>query len=257
MTTTDLDTTLLERMGTFDRYTCMTVGQATTGVGLYAWYGVLDAGPKDWELDLDGDTDRGIERFRALLGRHTLRYTPPALAATAKGTFSTFYQGNLEEQSASALRRVLTDGHEPNDEEESPYTILRAKRLSETLESAQMRGWLVQTLGVATPILSAPIYVGVSDRVQERLSTHVRQLRQFSHAVAARPEDRQQLLEAEKSSFASRAVGMGFTVDTLEVWVLDIERLLDGEHDKAKLRTLVEAAEWLLNRWHRPLLGRR
>lgn len=51
---------------------------------------------------------------------------------------------------------------------------------------------------------------------------------------------------------------MGFSVDTLTAWTLSLTRLQpDTSIDVNTLRSVAETAEWLLNRWYRPMLGKR
>ena len=49
----------------------------------------------------------------------------------------------------------------------------------------------------------------------------------------------------------------GFEENYLEVYVQDFSDFADGEYTDEELRTIAESAEWVLNRWHKPYLGRR
>jgi len=238
----------------FGRYTCMTVDEAPAGVGLYAWYASLAAGPKDWEAELEQGVDVGAQRLRALLGRHTARYAAPPLELSARGTFSTVWSGSLSDETAVPIARTL---QRAPAESASDYDATRAPCLQESLDSPALRQKLVTALEAALPVLSAPLYIGVATCLRERLSTHVHQFQEFSARASKDPSVRESLRRARKSSFATRAVAMGYTPAQLVVWTLSLDEIIEEDAPPEKLRLVAEAAEWLLNRWHRPFLGRR
>jgi hypothetical protein len=240
------------------RYDTLTAYKAPDAVGMYAWYGRLDAGMLDWQYDLVNGEDVGINRFRTILQKHTSRFTPPPLVTTAASTFSTLYRGMLEEQGINFLRSTLDAVTESSNSQDN-IEATSAKLLLDAIEQPKMRAWLVKIFSAVNPIISAPIYIGVAKSLNERLGTHVNHLQKFSAAIAKEPLRRKELLQGSKSSFGSRAIGMGFTVESLEVWTLNIEQLLEVNNpsEKDNLRAVAEAAEWLLNRWHRPMLGRK
>lgn len=254
---------LQDLLGHLQRFDSRTISKAPTCVGLYAWYGRLDAGIKDWELELVNGIDAGVYRFTKLLQQHTSRYQAPPLATKAKGNFAITYEGLLEERSLNFLQTILSNEenlsfeHDENDSQETTRNKTRAKRLHETVERYKTRKWLVNVLRITTPILSSPVYIGVSDNLNTRLNTHLKELRDLSEATKHNPTDRESLLGAPDSSFAKRAIGMGFSTESLEVWTLNLETALGVSNDPVNLRIMAEAAEWLLNRWHRPTLGRR
>jgi hypothetical protein len=242
----------------FVRYDSLTAHKAPDAVGMYAWYGRLDAGILDWQYELVEGKDVGINRFRILLQKHTSRFTPPPLVTTAATTFSALYKGTLEEQGINFLRSTL-DAITVSSAGQDDVEATSAKLLLDAIEQPKVREWLVKIFSVVNPIVSAPIYIGVAKSLNDRLGTHVNHLQKFSAAIAKEPLRRKELLQASKSSFGSRAIGMGFTIESLEVWTLNLEQLLDVDNpsEKDKLRAVAEAAEWLLNRWHRPMLGRK
>lgn len=241
-----------------NRYDTLTAHKAPDAVGMYAWYGRLDAGILDWQYELVDGKDVGINRFRTLLQKHTSRLTPPPLVTTAVTTFSTLYKGTLEEQGINFLRSTLDSIAEASNSQDG-VEATSAKLLLDAIEQPKMRAWLVKIFSVVNPIISAPIYIGVAKSLNERLGTHVSHLQKFSAAIAKEPLRRKELLQGPKSSFGSRAIGMGFTLESLEVWTLNLEQLLEVSNpsEKDNLRAVAEAAEWLLNRWHRPMLGRK
>lgn len=233
-----------------------TVSQAPRATGLYAWYAGLNAGLKDWELEVIDGVDVGTERLRSLLKRHTDRYCVQELETTALGAFSQTWVGQLQDQTANTLRNVLA---EPNGvQEQESYDQKRAPKLQSTLESRNARRLMVRALEIAMPVLSSPIYVGVADCLQTRLAQHVREVNKLASTVNNDPSTRQRLREVKKTNFAVRAIAAGFSPDNLQVWTCNLDLLVEELGSKSQdARTVAEAVEWVLNRWHRPYLGRR
>ena len=111
-------------------------------------------------------------------------------------------------------------------------------------------------IGSSTPFAAAPIYVGVAKNLNDRLRQHTEQLFKLAELIRKNPENKRKLLESDKSTFASRALATGFNEDTVVVWTLNLDSLFQGV-EREDLRAVAESAEWLLNRWHKPLLGKR
>lgn len=240
----------------YQLFSLETVSQAPKAAGLYAWYAGLNAGLKDWELEVVDGIDVGTDRLRNLLKRHTDRYCFRELEATALGAFSQTWSGQLQDQTANMLRSVLA---EPTDiQEQDNYDQQRAPKLQSTLESRDKRRLMVKALEMALPVLSAPIYVGVADCLHTRLSRHVREINQLTNTVINDPASRQRLRKEKKTNFALRAIAAGFSPENLQVWTFNLDLLVEELGSKTQdARTVAEAVEWVLNRWHRPYLGRR
>jgi hypothetical protein len=241
-------------------FSIATVSQAPKATGLYAWYAKLNAGIKDWELDIVNGSDAGVNRLRSLLKRHTERYYVRELDATAMGAFSETWSGKLYDQTAEVLQSALADNRSFKDNVD--YDTKRAPKLQLTLESPDKRLLMVKALEAALPIMSSPIYIGVADCLNTRLSNHAREINRFTSVVIKDPDSRQRLRESRKTSFAVRAIAAGFAPEHLQVWtfnldelIVDLEKELGGEICDS--RVIAEAVEWVLNRWHRPYLGRR
>lgn len=243
-------------------YSCLNVDDATEGPGLYAWYGILSAGPRDWQLQLRDGEDQGEAACRNLLQKHCSRFDSPPLQLDARGTFSTRWRGDLRDISSQRISSTLngasvTDEDSPWRREESKGEEDRARILSDTLRSEVDRRLLLSTLALATPILSAPIYIGVATRLRQRLRQHVDSLIKFFEATSRNPALKEQLMQHKRTTFASRAIAMGFTPDMLSVWTLPLSLIGEDEHEEERLRAIAEVVEWFLNRWNRPLLGKR
>ena len=162
----------------------------------------------------------------------------------------------MKDNTAKILQDTLSAAG--NNQEENSYDHQRAPKLQASLESRDARLLMVKALEIAMPVLSAPIYVGVATCLNTRLSQHVNDINKLSSAVNDDPEVRQRLREKGKSNFAQRAVAAGFTPESLQVWTCNLDLLIeDLESQSHDARAVAEAVEWLLNRWHRPYLGRR
>jgi hypothetical protein len=237
-----------------EAFSCLNVDEAPESPGLYAWYGLLNAGPQDWELNLAAGEDLGAQACRTLLQQHSSRFASPPLRLEARGTFSSIWRGDLRDASAERLRTILAG--EVAAVEKDPTSDENQQRLLDSvLASSKLREILLGILKAATPILSAPMYIGVAMSLRARLRQHVDMLFKLASTAPASPRERERLLA--DSRFASRAIGMGFSADTLSVWTLNLASLYPDHSDQEALRVVAETAEWLLNRWHRPLLGRR
>ena len=240
----------------YQLFSLETVSQAPKASGLYAWYAGLNAGLKDWELEIVDGIDVGTDRLRSLLKRHTDRYCFRELEATALGTFSQTWTGQLQDQTASSLRSALAAS--TNVQAQDGYDQKRAPKLQSTLESREKRRLMVKALEMALPILSAPIYVGVADCLHTRLSQHVREIHQLTNTVLNDPASRERFRNEKKTNFALRAIAAGFSPENLQVWTFNLDLLIEDLEGKTQdARTVAEAVEWVLNRWHRPYLGRR
>lgn len=233
-----------------------TVSQAPKATGLYAWYAGLNAGLKDWELEINDGIDAGTERLRKLLRRHTECYSYREIETTALGAFSQTWTGMLEDRTADILRDVLAEPETVQEQEN--YDQKRAPKLRSSLESRDARYLIVKALESTIPIISAPIYVGVAECLNTRLSQHVRELNKLTNTVIKDPNSRQRLRKEKKTNFALRAVAAGFSPENLQIWTFNLESLVNDIGVQSQdPRTVSEAIEWVLNRWHRPYLGRR
>lgn len=212
------------------------------GPGIYAWYGVPNPGKGDYAqvTGLDGE-DRGSRVFVEFLQRHTERLRPPELAVTARGGFWAEWSGVLREEGhpriAAALQEAGADAEGP-------------ARLQKSLQDEKTRQVLAEALQVAAPMAASPLYIGVATSLADRLSTHMRWVGKSLQALDTSGEIPESWANQH---FGARAVRAGFRPSTLWVGILAIE----GDLPPAILRDCAEALEWLLNRWYRPLLGRK
>lgn len=239
----------------FKRYTIAEIGNAPTSPGLYAWYGVVVAGAPDWVMDLHMGQDRGEQNSRRLLKNHTARYRGPDLNITATGGFSTSWSGRIQDSSNQVLQELLEPTETPavDEDDDAP-----APKLRNTLSSPEARKLLFKALKQSAPVFAAPLYIGVAENLLNRLTQHKRRLLKLWDICNKEPGKLVALQNTEyQGEFSVRAIERGFSPESVEVWVLALEHLNEDKLSDAQLRTTAEALEWLLNRWHRPPLGRR
>lgn len=230
--------------------------------GIYAWYGMLHLGAADLKKDLDQDNnDMGVRRFRDSLSRHTGRFSPPPLSVSLKSSFRDGWSGAA---APMLFEKYVTALSLSDDESSTPGFTYPAKSIERMCSTEKNRVQLNRLIDAATPVFSAPLYVGKSSNLKRRLGEHVAALSRFSEMAASSSEFLEKLrrkisdpfsedINADMN-FAMRAVSAGFTSDHLQVYIMDIESnsSLQGKDATAG----AEALEWLLNSWNRPVLGR-
>jgi hypothetical protein len=254
----DFPTGLARLLPHISRHTPFGVDQAPKAVGLYAWYGEFDAGPMDWKVDVDPESSRdlGIDRLLQATSRHSARYYPPPLEVSVSGRLLRRWEGRLSSTASALMRKKLASPPSPEESEtDTGLDATGASALGKVLERPTLRGAFVDLVSLTAPVFSSPLYVGVTDDLRRRLGEHARDLEKFAGAVDRNPDVQSRLQQADKN-FACRAVGSGFPPDALSVWTLNLETLY-RDLPAEDARVLVEAVEWLLNRWHKPQLGKR
>lgn len=226
------------------------LAQAPESPGIYAWYAELRVGPEDLVRQIDPETneDEGERVFRQLLAQHSTRHSPPALDVTAKAAFGSNYTGELLSTLPDLFRDKIEEG-----------TSKKGRAIAAAMKSETQRKALVEVLEQASPIFASPIYIGTSDKLRQRLRQHRRDMELLADLVAKNPSNAEAVRERARKSdatFAQRAVALDFKPDHLVVYVLPMDRAVTGNFSSVSLNRLSQAAEWFLNRWHRPLAGK-
>lgn len=208
------------------------VEKAPQSPGLYAWYGVLREGRRTCE---------DPAALKAALVVHSERYQLQALRVWASGPFArwTGELGDATRANRIAGRQVDT---KPDPDEENLVPSLEP-----AMGSVSAREHLVLVLEKAIPALTAPLYIGRARNLRDRLRQHVRALEKST---------------AGARTFAARAKSLGFSEESLAVQTVDFAVLLRQtglapDQADREARELIKTAEWLLNRWHRPQVGKR
>jgi hypothetical protein len=244
-----------DHLASFRRLTFNELDQAPDSPGLYAWYGVLRSGRGTWGVDIERGADQGEARSRRALHLHTEHFASAPLAVSVESAFSARWSGGLQDDTFASLRATLENDEEQTQEESDRAA---APKLQNTLHTATMREALFNALEQSAPIFAAPLYIGVAESLHQRLTRHSHNLLVHTRRAAKTSNYFSNVTDAKiRGTFGFRAARQGFSPDNLEVWVLDMAAVTEKGKDVHQLREVAEACEWLLNRWHRPQLGRR
>ena len=242
----------------FGEYAFADVGKAPTGPGIYSWYGALRLSIADFKREIDeSGRDVGAGRMRSALARQMARYQIPPIELSSRGSFGARWRGRLHERSHDEVQDALTG----DPKAESSYDAQGLGGAMDAIaKEERLRALLARILAEATPRLSAPIYVGVATNLRNRLAQHVVLYRKLQDAIGGDGERLKALrdkVDQEGLEFAHRAVAMDFRPEHLRVCTLDVGSIADEKTTTQQMRETAGVAEWLLNRWHRPLAGRR
>jgi hypothetical protein len=243
---------LLQHSSVFDCFTVETVGMAPDSPGIYAWYSSPTIGKADWAMIFEDGVDVGSSRLGQSISRHTERHNLLPLQVDAVAGFSATFKGIIEDYSYF----IKGDGGQDS--------AIGNSKLQDVLSNPTWRGTLVQALMLSSVFFASPIYIGVAKSLQTRLGQHSRKLLKLTEGVKNDQTKRENLLKKSgeatvDNAFATRAVGKGFSPENLIAVTMRFDMLkLEGASaslSEEDMRSIAEAAEWLLNRWHRPVLG--
>ena len=219
------------------------IDAADEAPGLYAWYATLVFGAADWQHALDArGCDLGMSRFGLLLSDQTMRLVPPTIRIGAVGHLWARWSGPLEEGGSEEIKKAIGLTHK------SPAAGPAALR--SVMQREDLRQATAELLSTCAPQVTAPIYIGVATSLRTRLKQHRTDLRD---GIAAKNAAGGTPPPELRKSFGGRAAAAGFTEDMLSVATFPIS---GGPLNVDDRRTVAEAAEFLLNRWSRPILGR-
>jgi hypothetical protein len=224
------------------------VDEAPEAPGLYAWYVSFKASPHDWKMQASPQGDQAIEGFLRLLRRYAGYHEPLPITLRGRGSYGTTWGGDL------ALDTPL---RQP-DEEADAHSARGDKRLEilmGSLDSQERRRVMATILEMASPVFSAPLYIGVAENLRERLRTHRRDFTKAYEWLREHPEDAAEV-RAKGKTFGARAAARDMTMRQLEAWVIDLGDQEDDDVTLKHLRHTAQSAEWLLHRLYAPILGR-
>ncbi len=195
--------------------------------GIYAWYLRIRPGNKDTETPED---------FLKSIKRRTEELQYPTMSMQARGHFRLNMQGDLKH---------LWYGHEKNKFPD---------QLIETLSNSEEREMLSKILEFAVPLLTGPLYIGVSKNLQSRLQQHVKLIQEYHESISQLTAiDSSESFENDKN-FAGRIVERKINPNRL---VVCISYPPYPQFPSERIRKTIETAETLLNKIFYPILGRR
>jgi hypothetical protein len=214
--------------------------------GLYVWYGRLSVGPADWDESLAGDNAVAQHQILKALRDHSIKYRQQSLKLDAVANFSTRWSGGLDP--------ILPENWD--NETVGTWTPESAHEIATATASNSLRCDLLSLIGNVFPIFSSPLYIGIAieQSLRSRIKQHRAQLRRHWENTSRDPDYPSRI--NQPANFADRAIKVGFSPSDLYFYTLHIE---DGYRDKIEGRhdDLLRAAEWLLNRWANPILGKK
>jgi hypothetical protein len=220
--------------------------EAPDAPGLYVWFGRLRLGEADWKSANAGGQEAARENLWRSLSEHCAKYGKQEIDVKAVANFGTIWTGRLHEQIAKRWSQIMRGAL--SDEMRSLFD-----RVHENDESREL---LVRVLDQAFPKLLSPLYLGKTTQqtLAERLTQHANRFLELWDQAAFDEELASKL--GEPKSFAERAFSMGFTPDDLHFSCLAVRAVQGAGVSLARLEDAISAAEWILNRWNTPLLGK-
>lgn len=199
--------------------------------GLYAWY--LKVKPGEGNI-------RSPENFAKALAKITEQLCYPTLSMELQGHFGLSMKGDLEH---------LWYGHEE-------YQF--SDQLTENLSHFEERQILGDILELAVPLLTGPLYIGVSKNIRQRLQAH-KQLIQKHLQESEEDTDLDMPIDSQNSllndqNFAQRIAERKIDPNQLTVGIAYVSH---SHLSSARIRKAIESAEILLNRMFYPTLGKK
>jgi hypothetical protein len=199
--------------------------------GLYAWYLRIRLGKSNIESS---------ENFLKALQKITEQICYPTLTMQLQGHLNMNLKGHLKH---------IWYGHDEN-----PFS----DQLQELLNHPEERKVLGDILELTVPLLTGPLYIGVSKNLQERLSRHTeliqryRQEHQEDLTLDANVDSKDSLQNDE--DFARRIVERKIDPNHLVVSVVYVSH---PHLSTERIRQAIGTTETLLNRMFYPILGRK
>ena len=213
------------------------VSHADPKPGLYAWYLMIKLGKANIKSSKP-------ENFLRRLKTITEQLCYPTLPVQIQGRLSPKMKGDL--------------GHIWYGHEKYPFP----KRFREILSCPEEREILGEMLESAVPLLTSPLYIGVSKNLQIRLEQHKQLLQEYQRHKRLQQEHQEDtiqfpLVDSAKAlkndkNFAQRIVNREINLNDLVVSIVPNPR-----PSSEKVHRAIGAAETLLNRIFYPILGRR
>jgi hypothetical protein len=198
--------------------------------GLYAWY---------LNMQLSDATTSSSENMVGALRKISEASRYPDLEIQMRGHLSLDLRGKMQHMWYG-------------------YDDKYRKELLTILKYPEERVLLQYIFNSAAPLLTSPLYIGISKNLKERLRTHKRLIQEPGRSSSeiinrSTVEDGSETIKQDKT-FAQRVIDRDINPNHLIVGVIYVE---DINVPQTRIRKTIEAAETLLNRMFHPILGRR
>jgi hypothetical protein len=210
------------------------VDQAPSAPGIYACYARIILTRGDWAENTLFSSSPGVERLFTALNAFSQKLRTESLAVQARLAFSQNWSGEIASSEIEMSQARL----------EECRTVLAVEK---------NRMVLADILSNAVPWFAAPIYIGVAENLRRRLKQHRNTLLKLRQAISDQEDE---AFETDEGSFARRAFSSGLSEDEIAVRYTTLTPV-SSDLTTPLLRKLYEIAEWHLNRWYVPSLGKR
>lgn len=211
------------------------VTRLPVGAGLYAWYAVPVTGPQD------------VASSSALgdrLASHTRTFRHQPIALDVRWHLGARWTGEISESGISDFAQLIEDLS--TNTRRGP-----GAELHKALHHALHRPHLAELLLQAAPRLAAPLYVGVAKGLRRRGMDHRRDYENARAAMQAGDDP----LAAIGDKLGARLAAAKIPPEALRITPCRVDSM-DGLTD-VEWRRIAAAAEFVVNRWQRPLFGKR
>ncbi|WP_041603766.1 hypothetical protein [Thioflavicoccus mobilis] len=223
------------------------VGAAPRLPGIYVWYARFAVEEADWNSRYAGSEEMAAVYLMKALKNQFLKYERQEMKVSAATNFSSEWKGTLQEDQLAKWRiGQETDGGADGF----------GDKLQTCLRDDHSRQALVTMIELAFPLFCAPLYVGKASEqtLRERLKQHKQIYLQLWERYLKDRQFPDRLREPK--NFAERAIKLGFAAEDLYCYTLSFDVGADDGLSPSDGTALIEATEWLLNRWATPILGR-
>ena len=207
------------------------IPDADSKPGLYAWY--LRVKPGEGNL-------RSPENFAKALIKITEQLRYPTLSMELQGHLGLSMKGDLKHIWYGQEQYQFSD------------------QLKEILNRSEEREILGDILEVAVPLLTGPLYIGVSKNIRKRLQVHTHLIQKYLQEPEENtdidiPVDSEDSLRSDQN-FAQRIVTRNINPNQLVVGIVYVSY---SHLSSERIRKAIESAETLLNRIFYPTLGKK
>lgn len=205
------------------------------GAGLYAWYAVPVAGPQD------------VASSSALGGKlasHTRTFRHPPMELDVRWHLGARWSGEIAETGIADLAKLI-------EELSADTRTGPGAELHQVLHHADHRPRLAELLLHAAPRLTAPLYVGVAKGLRRRGMDHLRDYEKARAAMDVGDDP----IAVIGDRLGTRLAAAKIPPEALRITPHPVSSL-DGLTN-VEWRRIAAAAEFVVNRWQRPLFGKR
>lgn len=222
------------------------LGDVSDLPGLYVWYARFSVGKADWNEHYAGGNELAASNLMKALRKHSLKFSRQQLEVSVKSNFSSLWKGAIEEQLSGKWK-----ADEANEEQDN-----FSGRIGPAVANNRIRELLVGLLEESFPYFMSPLYVGkASDQtLRTRLRQHQNHYLDLWEKYSKDPQFADRIKDPK--DFSERAIKLGFAPDDLFCMTVAIDQSANKDLDQADISQLINSAEWILNRWTTPVLGR-